>query len=370
MFKFKAESETGARIGSLTTPHGIVKTPLFMPVATQGTVKTLTFKEVVDLGHKALISNAFVLYLKPGLDTIKKLGGIHAFINWRDVLFTDSGGFQMLNPDFIDKTDKSGVVFRSPFDRSRHKITPESCMKIQNDLGSDVAMVLDNLIPFDSPKESQEKAVNQTTQWAKRCKEAHENEDQLIFAITQGGTHPDLRRKSARELVEIGFDGYAIGGLSIGEPKNIMQRILREQTNVLPGDKPRYLMGVGSPIELLNAISLGVDIFDSTFPTRNARHNDAYTYRGEINLSRGRFKTDEKPIEEECDCYTCINHSRAYINHLLKNREVTGQSLMTIHNLYFINRLLRDAKNAIQKNGLTDFMTRFKSEYGGGKDEG
>jgi queuine tRNA-ribosyltransferase len=355
MFKILSEDEEGARIGSLKTAHGFVETPFFMPVATQGTVKTLTFDEVESLTYEALIANAFILYLRPGLEVIKQAGGIHKFINWKRTIFTDSGGFQMLNPEFIENSSDKGVVFKSPFDKSRHQMTPERCIKVQNELGSDVAMVLDALVPFNAGRSSNELAVERTTSWAERCRNAHDNKSQLLFAITQGGTYGDLRKKSAMELMDMDFDGYGIGGLSIGEPKDVMHSILNEQTSILPYNKPRYLMGVGSPQELLESISSGVDIFDSTFPTRNARHNDAYTLDGDMNLSRGKFRNDNSPIEKNCRCYACENHSRAYIHHLLRNRETTGQTLMTIHNLFFIKRLINRAKKAIKQNNLSEF---------------
>lgn len=355
MFEISYEDETGARVGKLITVHGSVATPCFMPVATKGTVKTLTFENIEELNFQAIISNAFILYLRPGLDVLRKSGGLHNFLNWKRTIFTDSGGFQMLNPDFIVKRNEKGVIFRSPFDKSRHHLTPEKCVEIQNELGSDVAMVLDDLVPYGRDRKFQEIAVKRTLDWATRCKQAHKNRSQLLFAITQGGTYSDLRRNCAEGLIELDFDGYAIGGLSIGEPKEIMNNILTEQTCILPRDKPRYLMGVGSPAELLESISSGVDIFDSTFPTRNARHNDAYTFSGGMNLSRGKFKADFSPIEEDCGCYTCINHSRAYVHHLLRNHEVTGQSLMTIHNLFFIKRLLDLAVEAISDNRFSTF---------------
>jgi queuine tRNA-ribosyltransferase len=358
MFEILHEDYSGARVGRLHTAHGTLETPFFMPVATQGTVKTLKFKEVKELGYGAVISNAFVLYLRPGVTLISKGGGLHEFMGWDRAVFTDSGGFQMLNPDFLEKTDQKGVTFRSPFDNSRHRLTPESCIEIQNQLGSDIAMVLDALVPFDSSRKEQETAVERTTAWARRCKNAHNNSSQLLFAITQGGTHKDLRERSARELVEIGFDGYGIGGLSIGESKDEMHNVLSWQTAILPKSKPRYLMGVGSPAELVESISRGVDIFDSTFPTRNARHNEAYTFNGKMNLSRGKFRDDKSPIEDGCGCYSCQNHTRAYIHHLLRNHEITGQSLMTIHNLYFIEWLLKNVRDAIKKNSFRDFKEK------------
>lgn len=355
MFRIDNHDDSGARAGVLATGHGKVQTPFFMPVATKGTVKTLTHEEVGNLGFDSVISNALVLYLRPGVETIEQSGGLHSFTGWKKTIFTDSGGFQILNPEFLKKADEKGVVFRSPIDNSRHTITPEKCIEIQNRMGSDVAMVLDMVIPFGASIEENSRAVNMTSDWARRCKEAHKNREQLLFAITQGGTFSKLRDRSTRELLEIDFDGYGIGGLSIGEPKEVMHQIIKEQNKVLPEDKPRYLMGVGSPVELLRAISMGVDVFDSTFPTRNARHNDAYTFKGEFNISRGKFKNDYSPIEAECNCFTCKNHSRAYVHHLLKNKEVTGQVLMTLHNLAFIKNLMTRSREAIVENRFSEF---------------
>ncbi|HDY73883.1 MAG TPA: tRNA-guanine transglycosylase, partial [Euryarchaeota archaeon] len=264
MFEVTHVDPSGARIGQLHTASGVVETPAFMPVATNGSVKTLSFDTVAGLGFEALISNAFVLYLRPGLEVIEAAGGLHKFMGWDKTVFTDSGGFQMLSPEFLGKTSEKGVLFRSPIDRSRHMLTPEACIDIQNRLGSDVAMVLDDLVPFGSDRDALSAAASRTTRWAGRCKEANRSDGQLLFAITQGGTDLALRRRSAEALVDIGFDGYAIGGLSIGEPKDVMSQILREQARVLPEDRPRYLMGLGSPTEIIDAITSGMDIFDST----------------------------------------------------------------------------------------------------------
>jgi len=355
MFEITHVDPTGARIGRVHTAHGVVETPAFMPVATNGSVKTLSYETVKELGFDALISNAFVLYLRPGLDVIENAGGLHKFMGWDRTVFTDSGGFQMLSPEFYEKTSEKGVSFRSPLDRSRHMLTPEGCIDIQNRLGSDVMMVLDDLVPFGSDKDALSASVSRTTRWAQRCKDANTSESQLMFAITQGGTDPELRRRSAESLVKIGFDGYAVGGLSIGEPKDVMSSILRGQAEILPKTSPRYLMGLGSPTEIIDAIASGMDIFDSTFPTRNARHNGAYTFQGYLNLSRGRFKNDTTPIEDGCKCYSCKNHSRAYIHHLQRSREQTGKTLMTIHNLYFMQRLMTLTKEAICEGLLSEF---------------
>jgi len=354
MFEVECQDSGGARVGVLSTSHGAVETPLFLPVATHGAVKTLTFPQLRELGYPAFISNAFVLYLKPGVKVIREAGGLHSFLGWSGVVFTDSGGYQMLNPEFMEGVGKKGVVFRSPFDRSRHVFTPELCMEVQNELGADVALTLDALVAHDQGLKEQEEAVRKTLEWAERCRKAHSNASQLLFAITQGGTDERLRKRCALKLVEMGFDGYAIGGLSIGEPKELMHQVLSEQVKLLPCEKPRYLMGVGSPLDMLRCIESGVDIFDSSFPTRNARHGLAYTFSGELQMDRGRFREDERPIENGCPCYTCRSHSRAYVHHLLKANEAAGKTLMTIHNLSFIARLLEAAKQAIREDRLSE----------------
>lgn len=359
---FEVLDEDGdARRGRLSTAHGVVETPAFMPVATKASVKTLSSCELVELGVDAIICNAFLLYLKPGVGVIKGCGGIHRFMNWRGTIFTDSGGFQMLRDNFFIDSGKKGIMFRSPFDNSRHLFTPEKCMSVQNQLGSDVAMTLDDLPPYGCCEDRIMDSIARTIEWAKRCKESHENDSQLLFAIVQGGTNHRLRKICASKLVEIGFDGYGVGGLSIGEPPEMMLSAI-ERTN-LPADGVRYLMGVGSPIEMLEAIERGIDMFDSAFPTRNARHNTVYTWRGKYNLSKGKYRDDFAPLEDGCKCYTCSHYTRAYVQHLLKVREALGMRLVTLHNLNFIQRLLWEVKHSIAEMRFQEFKERFISEY-------
>jgi queuine tRNA-ribosyltransferase len=354
-----AREDKGARAGRLITAHGAVNTPCFMPVATKGSVKTLSSDELSALDIEALISNAFVLYLKPGVEVIKGAGGIHSFMNYDRTIFTDSGGFQILKEEFApDVTDK-GVTFRSPFDDTRHLFTPEICIEVQRELGSDVAMVLDDCPYYGKDHDYMNGAVTLTTDWAKRSKRAHKHKEQLLFAIVQGGTFRDLREKSAEDLVEIGFDGYGIGGLSIGEPKKEMLEVLEYTLPLLPKERPRYLMGVGSPGELLESISLGADIFDSAFPTRNARHNSVYTWKGGYNITRGKYAKDFSPLEKACNCYACENYTKAYIRHLMVVYEMLGMRLITIHNLHFLKQLMKKARNAVSENRFSKFKSEF-----------
>ncbi len=360
----RVQEDSGARAGKLHTGHGVVETPAFMPVATKGTVKTLSSEELSEIGIRALIVNAFLLYLKPGAKVVEHAGGIHGFMNWDKAIFTDSGGFQMLRKDFLVRVSKRGITFKSPFDNSRHLFTPEKCMEVQNTLGSDVAMVLDDLPPYGSDENRLAESVERTVEWARRCKEAHGNDSQLLFAIVQGGVHHELREKCASKLMEIGFDGYGMGGLSIGEPLEEMLTMIR-QTN-LPADRIRYLMGVGSPVEILDAVEMGVDLFDSAFPTRNARHNTVYTWKGKYDLSKARYAEDFKPLGDDCKCHACEHYTRAYVHHLLKVREFLGIRLVTLHNLSFMEGLMRDARDAILRSEFRDFKDGFVKGYRGG----
>ncbi len=359
MFEIVDEDE-GARAGKLRTAHGTVDTPCFMPVATKGTVKTLSSGELLDIGIESMISNALVLYLKPGVDVIEKAGGLHRFMNWDRTLFTDSGGFQMLKKEFVFNVSEEGVVFRSPFDDTRHTFTPEKCVEVQEALGSDVAMVLDDCPPYGKDKDYIRDSLKRTINWAERSKGAHKRKEQLLFAIVQGGVFRDLREQSASSLVEMDFDGYGIGGLSIGEPKEKMFEVLRYTLPLLPVERPRYLMGVGSPSELLESISMGVDVFDSAFPTRNARHNAVYTWNGNYNITRGKYARDFSPLEEGCSCYACREYTRGYIRHLMVTHETLGMRLITIHNLHFIKELMNRAREAV----LEDRFSRLKKEFG------
>lgn len=351
-----------ARVGVLKTRHGKIETPAFLPVATKGCVKTLDSEEVSEVGAQGIIANAFLLYLRPGVEIIAQAGGLHGFMQWKKPIFTDSGGFQMLRKDFLLKISGRGITFQSPFDKSRHLFTPEKCMQVQEILGSDVAMALDDLPPYGSSYSRTAESVKRTIDWAERCLDARR--DTLLFAILQGGVFPDLREKCAKRLVDMDFHGYGIGGLSIGEPRETTYSVLKESVSLLPEDKPRYLMGVGSPLEMIKAVSIGVDIFDSAYPTRNARHSTAYTYKGKLNLSKGRYREDFSPIEEGCKCQACAIYRRAYIHHLLKVKETLGMRLITLHNLYFTHSLLRRVRQAIHRGELREILTEMEQVYG------
>lgn len=351
-----------ARAGKLHTAHGTVDTPCFMPVATKGSVKTLSSDELSGMDIEAIISNAFILYLKPGIDVIEKAGGLHHFMNWERTLFTDSGGFQMLKKEFAFSVSEKGVTFRSPFDGTRHMFTPEKCVEVQESLESDVAMVLDDCPQYGKDHDYIRDSVMRTASWAKRSKRTHKHRKQLLFAIVQGGVFRDLREKSATALVEMDFDGYGIGGLSIGEPKKKMFEVLEYTLPLLPVERPRYLMGVGSPGELLESVSLGVDVFDSAFPTRNARHNAVYTWNGSYNITRGKHAHDFSPLEEGCNCYACQKYTRAYIRHLMTVHEMLGMRLITIHNLHFLRKLMKKAREAVLENRFSKFKNEFNKK--------
>lgn len=358
MFEIVAEEEN-ARTGKLFTKHGVVETPCFMPVATKASVKTLTPDELNGIGTQAVITNAFHLYLKPGVNVLKNIG-IHKFMNWDKTVFTDSGGFQLIR-DFNLKVTNKGLMFK--IDKTNHFFTPESCMETQNQIGSDAAMVLDDCPNYRSSYETVKHSLKITVEWANRCKNVHKNSNQLIFGIAQGGVFPDLRKTCVEKLLKIGFDGYAIGGLTIGEPKEEMLRILKCTVPLIPKNRPRYMMGLGSPEDILKSISLGVDVFDSAFPTRNARHRTAITSHGSFEITKKKYSNDFSPVDEECRCYTCKNYSKAYVHHLFKEKELLGMRLLSIHNLYFILNMMKNARNAIKNNGFDEYKKDFMEKY-------
>lgn len=361
------DTTTAARAGLLETAHGSVDTPAFMPVATKAYVKTVTSDELVEMGTQALIANAFVLYLRPGLEIVTKAGGLHKFMNWNGAIFTDSGGFQIIRKDFKAKVKDASIIFQDPYDGTKHEFTPEKSMAFQLELGSDVAMALDHCPPYGSSYQEVESAVKRTTEWAQKCKIYHDSKNdgkQHLFGIIQGGIYPELATKCVAELETLEFSGYGIGGLSIGEPKEQMYETLKNILPQIPIAKPRYLMGVGSPDDLLEAISLGIDIFDSVFPTRNARHNTIYTKNGSINLDKTKYLQDsDVPLDDGCNCYTCQNYTKGYICHLLKEYSILGMRLATIHNLFFLQELLRDARASIKNNDFLNFKTKFIDSY-------
>lgn len=354
---------TGARLGLLHTPRGTIKTPAFMPVGTQATVKTLTPEEVAGLGAEIILSNTYHLYLRPGQDLINKAGGLHRFMNWDRPILTDSGGFQVFSLGPLRQVTDEGVRFRSHLDGSEHLITPEKSMEIQAALGSDIAMAFDECAPYPCSYEDAVIALERTTQWAARCLNVSHAPGQVVFGIVQGSVFPELRARSARDLTDMDFPGYAIGGLSVGEPKVIMYEVLDVTTPYLPEDKPRYLMGVGSADCLWEGVRRGVDLFDCVLPTRIARNGTALTSQGKVVVRNARYADNFSPIEPGCNCYTCRNYTRAYLRHLFRAGEILGHRLLTIHNLYFTLDLMRRIRRAIREENFEEQRNRFLSQY-------
>ena len=361
-FELLAE-EGGARRGRLRTAHGLIDTPAFMPVGTQATVKALTPQEVHDLGAQVLLANTYHLALRPGAERIKSLGGLHRFMGWDGAILTDSGGFQVFSLDHLVKVSDDGAIFRSHLDGSEQRFTPESVMAIQRDLGSDIAMVFDQPVSWPASDEMARAAMERTHRWAARCLAAEAAPGQLRFGIVQGGFDDGLRRESAEVLAQQPFDGFGIGGLSLGEPKSVTYRLLSLQTAVLPGDRPRYLMGVGTPGDLVEAIARGVDMFDCVLPTRIARNGSILTRGGRINLRNRRFIDDSGPADEGCDCYTCRRFSRAYLRHLFMAGEILGHRLASIHNLRVLLRLVTEIRETIGSGGLAKTITSLRGQW-------
>ncbi|NLB52254.1 MAG: tRNA guanosine(34) transglycosylase Tgt [Syntrophomonadaceae bacterium] len=359
----KNDSSSAARLGKLTLTHGTIDTPVFMPVGTQATVKTLTPDDLYQMGIKIILSNTYHLYLRPGADLISKAGGLHSFMNWQRNILTDSGGFQVFSLSKLRKITDQGVYFNSHIDGSKHFLTPEKVMDIEQKLGSDIAMCFDECAPYPCSYDEALNAVKRTTKWARRCKDNHTREDQALFGIIQGNVFPDLRRKSAMDLIDLDFPGYAIGGLSVGEPKEDMYKILELTHMLLPEDKPRYLMGVGTPEDLIEGVKRGVDMFDCVLPTRLGRHGTAYTKTGKITVRNAAFADDFSPVDEECGCYVCQNYSRAYIRHLIKAEEILAHRLLSYHNVYFLNRLMENIRTAIEEDRFCSYYDTFMQEY-------
>ncbi len=367
MFRFevlKEETATRARLGRIHTAHGTVDTPAFMPVATQATVKTLSPDEVEALGFRMIIVNAYHMYLRPGHETIEKLGGLHKFMSWRGAIASDSGGFQALSLSKTRRIREEGIVFQSHLDGSGHVLTPRKCIEIQESLGVDIMMCLDECPPYPSSPEYMKRSVALTTSWAKLCREAGKREDNALFGIVQGGIYPELRRESAEGLLEIGFDGYALGGLGIGEDTAKTYEITESTLTHLPPDKPRYLMGLGKPEDIAAAVSMGADLFDCVIPTRNARNGTLFTSRGKLVIKNARYAEDEGPIDEQCGCYTCRNFSRAYLRHLYMSKEILVLRLLTLHNLSYYGKLMSDIRESIACNDFSVLFNRVKSPGG------
>ncbi len=362
----KKDSFSKGRLGRVETDHGSFTTPAFLPVGTQGSVKSLTPEELVEIGVEAILGNTYHLYLRPGHETIGRLGGLHAFIHWEKPILTDSGGFQIFSLGSLRKVSEEGVTFQSHLDGSSHFLTPEKVVEIQRALGTDIAMVLDECVPYPSPYEYVKASTDQTSRWAKRCQQATREKDPALFAIVQGGVYKDLREKSAQTLVEMKFQGYAIGGLSVGEPKSMMSDVLEWTTPLLPENTPRYLMGVGTPEDIINAVILGLDFFDCVLPTRNARNGTLFTSSGKISIKQAQYAEDQRPVDQACACYTCRHYSRAYLRHLFLSKEILSSRLNTIHNLYYYINLLRKIKEAIQKDRLLDLYRSYTSHHRSG----
>lgn len=357
--------QSGARLGVLHTPHGDIETPIFMPVGTQATVKSMTPEELKEIGSQIILSNTYHLYLRPGHELVKKAGGLHEFMHWDKPILTDSGGFQVFSLGPLRKITEEGVEFRSHLDGSKHFLTPEKAMEIQNALGSDIMMAFDECAPYPATKEYVKNSLERTTRWLERCKAAHKNpEKQALFGIIQGGMYKDLREQSAKEITAIDLPGYAIGGLSVGEPKPMMYEVLEYTTPLMPADKPRYLMGVGSPDDLIEGVIRGIDMFDCVLPTRIARNGTAMTSQGKVVVRNASYAEDFTPLDPECDCYTCRNYTKAYIRHLVKTNEILGARLITTHNLHFLLKLMEQIRQAIREDRLLDFREEFFRKYG------
>ena len=352
-----------ARAGTLRTPHGEVETPTFMPVGTKGTVKGLTPGDLRSAGAGVVLGNTYHLYLRPGTEVIGEAGGLHGFSGWDGPMLTDSGGYQVFSLSHKRKLSEQGVKFSSVYDGSTHQFTPELTTRAQEDLGADVAMVLDECPPANAPRRYHEESLRRTARWAERCREAHTRRDQALFGIVQGGLYPDLREESLRHTVELDFPGYAVGGLSVGESREEMLQMLALVAPNLPAEKPRYFMGIGDPVGILQVIALGVDMFDCVLPTRLARHGMALTADGRLNLKNARFRRDFGGLDPECPCEACTDYSRAYLSHLVHENELLAHRLVTLHNVRFMGDLCRGARGAIRAGTYEEFMTAWISRY-------
>lgn len=370
--KYELEKkDKNARAGVISTPHGEIKTPVFMPVGTQATVKAMTKEELKEINSQIILGNTYHLYLRPGDKLVNDFGGLHGFMNWDRPILTDSGGFQVFSLGDLRDIKEEGVNFRSHIDGSKHFLSPEKSIEIQNNLGSDIMMVLDECPPGLSSREYLIPSIERTTRWAKRCIVANRNkETQGLFAIVQGGIYEDLRDKSFNELFEMDddFSGYALGGLAVGEPREDMYRILEYITPKLPEDKPRYLMGVGEPVDMLEAVEDGIDMMDCVQPTRLGRHGTVFTKYGRLVIKNSSYSRDDRPLDEDCDCYVCKNYTRAYIRHLFKTGEILGQRLATYHNLHFLLKLMDNARNAILDEKFQEYKEEFLKNYAMGKE--
>lgn len=359
------DKNSGARRGVVHTPHGDIQTPVFMPVGTQATVKSMTPEELKnDVKAQIILANTYHLYLRPGHELVKEAGGLHKFMNWDMPILTDCGGFQVFSLSKLRKISEDGVLFSSHLDGSKHMFTPEKVIEIEEALGADIIMSFDECCPYPSAYDYTKKSMERTTRWARRCKDVHNTSNQGLFGIIQGGFYKDLRKISAEDLKELDFPGYAIGGISVGEPKEEFLDILRYTAPLMPENKPRYLMGVGTPDYLIEAALAGIDMCDCVLPTRLARHGTALTSKGKLVIRNANYERDFGKLDEECDCYTCKNYSRAYIRHLVKTNEILGIRLLSLHNLRFLTRLMENVRNAIEQDNLLGFREEFYKKYG------
>jgi tRNA-guanine transglycosylase, queuosine-34-forming len=372
MFKLiHKDRSSKARLGKLMTAHGEVNTPIFMPVGTQATVKAISNDELLECGAEIILGNAYHLYLRPGLDIIKKAGGLHKFMGWTRPILTDSGGYQVFSLAKLRKLSEEGAEFSSHIDGSKHFITPEKAIEIQQVLGSDIMMTFDECVHYPAARDYVEQSLSLTTKWAKRSKDyfldtrykIRDTNAQLLFGIVQGSTYLDLRKKAVEDLLAIGFDGYAIGGVCVGEPQNLMHEISSYTASLLPEDRPRYLMGMGTPVDILEAISNGIDMFDCVVPTRNGRNGQAFTWNGELQLRNATYKEDFSPIDKDCECMACRNHTRAYIRHLFNTEEILGLRLVSLHNIHFYVKLIQKSRQAIRDDRFESFRKEFAMGY-------
>ncbi len=361
-----------ARRGSLTTAHGVIETPIFMPVGTQGSVKALAPDDLENAGAQIILGNTYHLYLRPGDELLARKGGLHRFANWTKPILTDSGGFQVFSLKEIRKLTEDGVEFRSHLDGSKHFFSPEKVMSIQNNIGSDIMMVLDECVAYGADYDYTAKSLELTTRWARRCREAHPKHarGQLLFGINQGGFFKDLRERSLEQLTQIDFDGFAIGGLSVGESIPEMYDMLQHIAPMMPADKPRYLMGVGTPLDILEGIEAGVDMFDCVLPTRNARNGTLYTSRGKVNIRRAEYREDDSPLDPDCQCYTCRTFSKAYLRHLFVAGEIVSYRLNSLHNIAFFLTLVRQARQAIEAGTFAALKARYVDVFAPGNGDG
>lgn len=364
MFRLlKTDGRTKARLGTLTTAHGVVDTPVFMPVGTQASVKALDPRELMEMGTQIILGNTYHLNIRPGLDIIRAAGGLHRFMNWEKPILTDSGGFQVFSLAKIRKIKPHGVEFRSHLDGSPLFLGPKEAMEIQRVLGSDIAMVFDECPPHDAPAREQRLAVERTIRWARECREQPPADSQLVFGIVQGGSNAALREECARALVTMDFDGYAIGGVSVGEPEAEMLKAIEFAEPFLPADKPRYAMGLGTPAQMIELIARGVDMFDCVLPTRTARNGTAFTRRGAFGLKGGTYKADFRPIDENCDCFACKHFTRAYLRHLLNVDEILGLRMVSVHNSHLFLKIMADVRAAIATGTFGEFYHEFIANY-------